>query len=160
MLEIVLTLETAVGHMEMEEEDGPDGIQLSNTFSGSLTTPSSSQPSQSQQPLPPRKHSDLPSKSCVSEMLVEVGKCQNCVLGEKVDGPMNESPLPPAEVGLIGSGETVKRRHSRGKSVTSKAEMMSRPSSARAKMEVTTQSKEHRRPMSPPAVSGLCMNQL
>lgn len=49
----------------------------------------------------------------------------------------------------------VKRHHSRGRSMTNKAEMMSRPSSAKAKMEVVTAHDVgggFPRPMSPPVV--------
>ena len=68
----------------------------------------------------------------------------------------------------LAAGGVIKRRHSRGRSVTSKAEMMSRPNSAKASYNNTppplavppvsslasssTQAKEHR-PTSPIAVS-------
>lgn len=67
------------------------------------------------------------------------------------------APLPSttnagagASVGTGGSGASIKRRHSRGRSITSRAEMMSaRPNSAKARVDGGSTSSDHSRPTSP-----------
>lgn len=84
--------------------------------------------------------------------------------GEMTDGAAPLSPPLPSDSESGTLGGVVKRRHSRGRSVTSKAEMMSRPNSAKARVDYNSQPtgpREHalaggvaNRATSPPTVSG------
>ncbi len=81
-------------------------------------------------------------------------------IGDQPDAPYSASPTPPVDTGagaVSGGGPpvgVVKGRHSRGRSMTNKAEMMSRPSSAKAKIDVVSSHDVgggFPRPMSPPS---------
>lgn len=141
MLEIVLTLEATVDHMKLEEEGEGQGEELvppSNTLA--ISSPAQSQVSQQQQqqqqPNQPlsRKHSDL-----------------SPLPSEMTDGPIPSSP-PHTDSDSSSQGGPVRRKHSRGRSVTSKAEMMSRPNSAKASYNPPQQqgSKDHAVPSNRP----------
>ena len=126
MLEIVLTLEATVDHMKLDEEGEGQGEELSpptNALAISSPAPATQQPQQQQlqqQQQLSRKHSDLPPLS-----------------SELTDGPapVSSTSSPRTEDSDASSSVLagpVRRRHSRGRSVTSKAEMMGRPNSAKA----------------------------
>lgn len=137
MLEIVLTLEATVDHMKLEEEEGQgEGSAPPSNTPAISSQPQIQQQQQVSQPLTSsRKHSDLPP-----------------LPSELTDSPISASP--PSRTDTESGVGPIKRRHSRGRSVTSKAEMMSRPNSAKASYN-PPQAKDHvpNRPTSPIAVS-------
>jgi hypothetical protein len=118
-----------VDHMKLGEDGEGQRVELAMPSNTVISSPQVAQlplPQQQQQQhnQPSRKHSDLPP-----------------LPSELTDGPPAPSTSAPsqAESEPAPLGGPVRRRHSRGRSVTSKAEMMARPNSAKANFNTPQQ---------------------